>query len=159
MAWALRRWRAGRHSCRKRSIHSQRAGSSPTFRRKGASVRPSERKAIHGAAGLDHGSGWLTEICPPLAKLVSSAGPGWRSTTLTSKPACNRYQAVVTPVTPAPRTITCIEDQGGIGAARWFRCDVVLAGAGRRRDNSILSFRFRLGRTNLEPRMARVTLT
>ena len=28
------------------------------------------------AEGLAQGSGWLTEICPPLAKLVSRPGPG-----------------------------------------------------------------------------------
>ena len=41
-----------------------------------------------------------------LAKLVSIAAAGWRSITVTSWPASCRYQAVVTPVTPAPRTIT-----------------------------------------------------
>src|SRR5690606_7237043 len=40
--------------------------------------------------------------------LVSSAGPTWRSTTSTSWPASARYQAVVTPMTPLPRTTTLI---------------------------------------------------
>jgi peptide-methionine (R)-S-oxide reductase len=57
---------------------------------------------------LAQGSAWLTEICPPLAKLVSCAGAGCRSITVTSWPAAARYQAVVTPITPAPKTITRI---------------------------------------------------
>src|SRR6185437_15074412 len=48
------------------------------------------------------------EICPAFAKLVSSAGPGSRSTTVTSKPARDRYHALLTPITPPPRTSTCI---------------------------------------------------
>src|SRR6185437_3269746 len=48
------------------------------------------------------------EICPALAKLVSSAGPGSRSTIVTSKPARDRYHALLTPITPLPRTSTCI---------------------------------------------------
>ncbi len=56
--------------------------------------------------GLAHGSAWLTEICPPLAKLVSKPAKGWRSTTVTSCPASARYQALVTPTTPDPNTKT-----------------------------------------------------
>jgi hypothetical protein len=41
--------------------------------------RPSHFSTFSGALGLAQGSAWLTEICPPLAKLVSAAGwPGGR---------------------------------------------------------------------------------
>ena len=42
---------------------------------------------LSGADGLAHGSAWLTETCPPLAKLVSSPAAGWRSMTQTLLPA------------------------------------------------------------------------
>jgi hypothetical protein len=34
---------------------------------------------LNGADGLAQGSAWLTETCPPLAKLVSSPAAGCRS--------------------------------------------------------------------------------
>jgi len=45
---------------------------------------PSHCSTFSGALGLAQGSAWLTEIWPPLAKLVSDAGVAWRSTTVTS---------------------------------------------------------------------------
>jgi hypothetical protein len=40
---------------------------------------PSHCSTFSGALGLAQGSAWLTEICPPLAKLVSAPGaPGGR---------------------------------------------------------------------------------
>jgi hypothetical protein len=39
---------------------------------------------------LAQGSAWLTEICPPLAKLVSAAALAWRSMTTTSWPSWRR---------------------------------------------------------------------
>ena len=51
-----------------------------------------------GALGLAQGSAWLTEIWPPLAKLVSSPAAGWRSMTVTSCPALDRNQAEVVPI-------------------------------------------------------------
>lgn len=53
----------------------------------GASSRPSHFSTLNGAPGLAQGSAWLTEICPPLAKLVSAPGTPWRSVTVTSWPA------------------------------------------------------------------------
>jgi hypothetical protein len=52
----------------------------------GASSWPSHLSTFSGALGLAQGSAWLTEICPPLAKLVSAAGVAWRSITVTSWP-------------------------------------------------------------------------
>ena len=63
---------------------------------------------LAGAPGLAHGSAWLTEIWPPLAKLVSNPEPDSRSITVTSWPACAKYHALVTPITPAPNTSTFI---------------------------------------------------
>ncbi len=40
----------------------------------GASSLPNHFRTLSGAPGLAQGSAWLTEICPPLAKLVSAAG-------------------------------------------------------------------------------------
>ena len=45
-------------------------------KRSGASSLPSHCNTLSGALGLAQGSAWLTEICPPLAKLVSAAGVG-----------------------------------------------------------------------------------
>src|SRR6188474_767558 len=56
------------------------------------------------ASGVDQGSEWETEICPPLANEVSRPAPSRRSTTATSWPCPARYQAVEVPMTPAPRT-------------------------------------------------------
>ena len=42
---------------------------------------------LNGALGFAQGSAWLTEIWPPLAKLVSAAGEAWRSMTVTSWPS------------------------------------------------------------------------
>ena len=36
---------------------------------------PATCRTLRGAPGLAHGSAWLTEICPPLAKLVSRPAP------------------------------------------------------------------------------------
>src|SRR5713226_3294028 len=105
-ASVLRRVRPGRHSNRKRRLHSHWAGSARGRKRSGASSRPSHCRILDGAVGLAHGSQWLTEICPPLAKLVSSAASGCRSTTITSWPVRARYHALVVPITPAPRTTT-----------------------------------------------------
>src|SRR6266849_5305051 len=102
----LRRVRLGKHSKRKRSPQSHWARSARGRKSSGASSRPNHFRIVKGAVGLAQGSEWLTEIWPPLAKLVSSAGSGWRSTTITSWPLCARYHALVVPMTPAPRTTT-----------------------------------------------------
>jgi hypothetical protein len=56
----------------------------------GASSFPSHCSTFSGALGLAQGSAWLTEIWPPLAKLVSAAGVACRSITVTSWPSCWR---------------------------------------------------------------------
>src|SRR6266436_4718307 len=104
----LLRVRVGKHSKRKRRPQSHWARSARGRKSSGASSRPNHFRIVKGAVGLAQGSEWLTEIWPPLAKLVSSAGSGWRSTTVTSWPLCTRYHAVVVPMTPAPRTTTLI---------------------------------------------------
>src|SRR5690606_25191376 len=100
----LRRVRAFVHSRTKPASHSHCRGSARSRRRSGASARSSQRAARRNAVGFAHGSAWLTELCPPLAKLVSEAGSCPRSTTTTSKPWRFRKYAVVTPTTPAPMT-------------------------------------------------------
>jgi hypothetical protein len=55
---------------------------------------------------LAHGSACDTEIWQPLAKLVSCAAPGCRSSTVTSWPALFKNQADVVPMIPEPKTIT-----------------------------------------------------
>src|SRR6266851_86647 len=102
----LRRVRPGKHSKRKRRPQSHWARSARGRKSSGASSRPNHFRIVKGAVGLAQGSEWLTEICPPFAKLVPSAGSGWRSTTVTSWPLCARYHALVVPITPAPRTTT-----------------------------------------------------
>src|SRR5258706_16371962 len=108
MVSVLRRVRSGRHSIRKRSPQDHWRGSARRRNSNGASSRPSHLYIFFGASGFAHGSAWLTDICPPLAKLVSSPACGCRSTTVTSCPSCDKYQALVTPITPAPRTTTFI---------------------------------------------------
>jgi hypothetical protein len=112
MAPTLARARAVVHSRRKRRPQAHCAGSARSRHNNGASSRPSHFKAVHGARGLAQGSAWLTEIWPPLAKLVSCAGRGWRSITVTSWPSAARYQALATPTTPAPSTVTRIVRPG-----------------------------------------------
>src|SRR5712691_5452364 len=116
----LRRVRLGKHSKRKRKPQSHWARSARGRKSSGASSRPNHFRIVKGAVGLAQGSEWLTEICPPFAKLVSSAGSGWRSTTITSWPLCARYHALVVPMTPAPRTITLMpaSDKNKRGKAR-----------------------------------------
>src|SRR5512138_1961561 len=94
------------HSRRKPRPQRHCARSKRGRKRSGASSRPSQRRIFGSTAGFAHGSAWPAEICPPLANEVSS--PAWsrRSTTVTSWPASARYQALVTPITPAPRTRT-----------------------------------------------------
>src|SRR5260221_10324503 len=102
----LRSARPGKHSKRKRRPQSHWARSARGRKSSGASSRPNHFRIVKGAVGLAQGSELLTEIWPPLAKLVSSAGSGCRSTTVTSWPLCARYHALVVPMTPAPRTTT-----------------------------------------------------
>ena len=59
---------------RKRSSQAASAGSQRRWRSSGASTRPSHFSAFSGVLGVAQGVAWLAEICPPLAKLVSSAG-------------------------------------------------------------------------------------
>src|SRR5574338_49392 len=112
MAAVLARARAGRHWLKKASAQRHWSQSARGRNRRGASARPSQRRICMGAPGLAQGSGWLMEICPPFAKLVSRPAAPRRSSTFTSWPARARYQAVVTPVRPAPRTVTCIGWEG-----------------------------------------------
>ena len=100
--------RSALHSRRNAAHHSHCIGSSRGRNSSGASGRPSHLRILRGADGLAHGSAWLTAIWPPLARLVSSAGPSRRSMTTTSWPAARRNQALATPTTPAPRTRTRI---------------------------------------------------
>src|SRR5215203_6928 len=76
--------------------------------RNSSGERPSNShfRIFNGADGFAHGSAWLTEIWPPLAKLVSSPAPGCRSMTQTLRPARIAQYAVLMPTTPAPSTIT-----------------------------------------------------
>lgn len=83
-------------------------GSSRGRNSSGESARSSQRATFSGAAGLTQGSQWLTEICAPLAWVVSSAASGWRSITVTRWPSASRCQAVLMPTMPAPRTMTCM---------------------------------------------------
>src|SRR6218665_2189615 len=50
----------------------------------------------------------MREMFGALAKLVSSAASGWRSTTVTSWPRSSNCQAVLMPMMPAPRTMVFI---------------------------------------------------
>src|SRR5580698_724856 len=74
----------------------------------GACCANSQRATFSGMPGAAHGPAKPGQTPPALPKLVSSAGPGWRSTTVTSWPALERYQAQAVPMTPAPRTRTFI---------------------------------------------------
>jgi hypothetical protein len=74
MARMLARARAAVHWRRKRRPQAHCAGSARKRQSSGASSRPIQRSALSGACGLAQGSAWLTEIWPPLAKLVSCAG-------------------------------------------------------------------------------------
>lgn len=69
----------------------------------GAEVEVIERQP---GAALETSFANAGEISPAFAKLVSRAAPGWRSITSTSAPACERYHAAVTPITPPPMTAT-----------------------------------------------------
>src|SRR5262245_4843564 len=80
--------------------------SARTRNRSGASSFIIHLRTFSGALGFAQGSAWLTEICPPFAKLVSAAGVAWRSTTVTSWPCWRRKYADVTPSNPAPNTMT-----------------------------------------------------
>src|SRR5450759_5189324 len=101
---ALARVRAGRHSRRKARPQAHWYGSARRRNSIGESSRPSHLSTCAGVPGLAQGSAWLVEIWPPLAKLVSIAAASWRSKTVTSCPARAKYQALVTPTTPAPKT-------------------------------------------------------
>src|SRR5690606_12449076 len=72
----------------------------------GASSWNIHLSSLSGAWGLAHGSAYETEIWPPLARLVSWAGPGRRSTTTTSWPAWRSHQALEMPMMPLPNTAT-----------------------------------------------------
>src|SRR6218665_2151289 len=74
----------------------------------GASLSNIHLSALSGAERLAQGSQQLTEICPALAKLVSSAASGWRSTTVTSWPRSGNCQGGLMPMMPAPRTMVFI---------------------------------------------------
>src|SRR3954462_14617529 len=103
MLWRVR---AGRHSRRKESPHNHWRRWGRSRNSSGESSRPSHFRILSGAVGLAHGSACDTEIWPPLANEVSMPAAAWRSTTVTSWPALLRYQADVTPITPAPSTRT-----------------------------------------------------
>src|SRR5688500_14658780 len=105
MLWRVR---LGRHSSMNRSAQAHCFVSARSLKRSGASSLKSHLMTLSGAAGFAHGSAWLTEIWPPLAKLVSMAASAWRSNTDTSCPACDKYHAAAVPTTPAPRTKTFI---------------------------------------------------
>src|SRR5690606_24962221 len=63
-------------------------------------------RTLSGADGLAHGSAWLTETWPPLAKLVSRPAAARRSITQTDLPCFSAKYALLMPTTPAPRTTT-----------------------------------------------------
>src|SRR5438132_1660337 len=88
-----------------RSPHSHCAQSARGRNSSGASSRPSQRNSLGITAGLAQGSACPAETWPPLANEVSIPASAWRSSTVTSCLACARYHALVTPITPAPRTM------------------------------------------------------
>jgi hypothetical protein len=81
MLWRVRAGVHSRMNCRPH-IHWRR--SARRRNSSGASSWPSHFSTFSGALGLAQGSACDTEICPPLAKLVSAAGDAWRSMTTTS---------------------------------------------------------------------------
>src|SRR5690606_37587019 len=96
----------GRHS-RKKDRHQRHWRRSRRGRNnKGASSCNNHFSSLSGIFGLAQGSAYETEICPPLAREVSCAGPVPRSTTTTSQPCWLSHQAVDTPIMPLPRTAT-----------------------------------------------------
>ena len=72
----------------------------------GASSCPSHFRILSGVPGAAQLSEVLGVTRQPLAKLAPSPGPGLRSSTVTAWPRSARYQAVVTPIRPAPITTT-----------------------------------------------------
>src|SRR5690625_4665706 len=67
-----------------------------------------QRSAFNGMPGAAHGPAKPGQTPPALPKVAPSPAPAAASTIVTSWPSCARYQAVVTPTTPAPMTRTRI---------------------------------------------------
>ena len=86
----------------------------------GASLSNSHFKIFSGASGLAQGSAWLTEIWPPLAKLVSSAASGSRSITQTESPAraIHRFPEIGTLSAGRTADVAVFELQSGVFALK-----------------------------------------
>ncbi|CFN63889.1 Uncharacterised protein [Bordetella pertussis] len=122
MARILGASRDGRHSRRKARPHCHWRQSSCGRNSSGASSWNIHFSSLNGACGLAQGSAYDTDICAPLARLVSCAAPVHRSTTTTSWPAWLSHQALETPMMPLPNTATFIpESLPGCGSDRRAR--------------------------------------
>src|SRR5258707_13901131 len=85
-------------------------GSALSLSRNACPSTKSDFSRIFGARGDAHVYECPGATRPALAKLVSSATPGWRSITVTSRPSLARYQAAVTPAIPPPSTTVFMAD-------------------------------------------------
>src|SRR5690625_1761385 len=94
----------------RRNAASQRhwAGSKRGRIFRGAVLWNIQRSAFSGMPGAAHGPAKPGQTPPALPKVAPLPGPEAVSTTETWCPDCARYQAEVTPTTPAPMTRTRI---------------------------------------------------
>ncbi|CFW38361.1 Uncharacterised protein [Bordetella pertussis] len=86
----MTRKRSAEHSPSQRASHASLRGRGASEKRIGALRCNAMRSTLATMPGAAHGPAKLGHSPPALPKLVSRAGPAWRSTTVTAWPSRHR---------------------------------------------------------------------